>query len=65
MKNFCRQQGQGLKACGTTLPKLSLSARGGGGGWGGYFLIRGSRGCAAGWGCIFTTALTIMGSHFQ
>ena len=31
MKNFCRQQGQGLKACGTTLPKLSLSAPGGGG----------------------------------
>ena len=87
MKNLCRQQGQGLKACGTTLPKLSLSApeggggggapslkgaqggvrRGGGGGGGGgrHFLIRGSWGCAAGWGTIFTTALTIIGSHFQ
>ena len=64
MKNLCRQQGQGLKACGTTLPKLSLSAPKGGGG-GGYFLIIGSGGCAAGWGRIFTTALTIIGSHFQ
>ena len=32
---------------------------------GGYFLKRGQRGCAAGWGRIFTTGLTIMGSHFQ
>ena len=32
MKNLCRQQGQGSKACGTTLPKLSLSAPEGGGG---------------------------------
>ena len=30
-----------------------------------YFLIRGLWGCAAGWGRIFTTGLTIMGSHFQ
>ena len=30
----------------------------------GYFLIRGL-GCASGWGRIFTTGLTIMGSHFQ
>ena len=35
-----------------------------GGNLGGYFLIRGS-GCASGWGHIFTTGLTIMGSHFQ
>ena len=33
---------------------------------GGYFLIRGQWGCAAaGWGRIFTSGLTIMGSHFQ
>ena len=31
---------------------------------GGYFLIRGC-GCASGWGRIFTTGLTIMGSHFH
>ena len=30
------------------------------GGEGGYFLISGSWGCAAGWGRIFTTGLTIM-----
>ena len=28
-----------------------------------YFLIRGQWGCATGWGRIFTTGLTIMGSH--
>ena len=33
-------------------------------GGGGYFLIRGYWGCAAGWGRIFTTGLTIMGLHF-
>ena len=34
--------------------------------WGGeYFLIRGEWRCAARWGRIFTTGLTIMGSHFQ
>ena len=41
---------------------------GGGGekpGGGGQFLIRGYWGCAAGWGRIFTTGLTIMWSHFQ
>jgi len=32
---------------------------------GGYFLIRRQWGRAAGWGRIFTTGLTIMGSHFQ
>jgi len=32
---------------------------------GGYFLIRGQWGCAAGCGRIFTTGLTIMGSHFH
>ena len=31
---------------------------------GGYFPIRGYWGCAAGWGRIFTTGLTIMGLHF-
>ena len=31
----------------------------------GHFLIRGFWGCAAGWGRIFTTGLTIMRSHFQ
>ena len=37
----------------------SLRTRGGG-----YFPIRGYWGCAAGWGRIFTTGLTIMGLHF-
>ena len=32
-------------------------------GWG-YLLIRGKWGCAAGWGRIFPTGLTIMGLHF-
>ena len=40
---------------------LSVGTRLGGGG---YFLIRGC-GCASGWGRIFTTGLTIMGSHFH
>ena len=31
---------------------------------GGYFLVKGYRGCAAGWGRISTTGLTIMGLHF-
>ena len=31
---------------------------------GGYFLVKGNGGCAAGWGHIFTTGLTIMGLHF-
>ena len=39
---------------------LSCACMGGGGG---YFFIRGSWGCAAEWGRIFTTGLTIMGSH--
>ena len=30
----------------------------------GYFLIRGKWGCAAGWGRIFTTGLTIVALHF-
>ena len=34
-------------------------------GGGGYFLSKGKWGCAAGRGRIFTTGLTIMGSHFQ
>ena len=35
-------------------------------GWGGGdFLVTGLWGCAAGWGRIFTTGLTIMGLHFQ
>ena len=34
------------------------------GGGGGYFLVKDYWGCAAGWGRIFTTGLTIMGSHF-
>ena len=34
------------------------------GGGGGYFLIRGYWGFAAGWGRIFTTGLTIMGLYF-
>ena len=33
-------------------------------GGGGYFLIRGYWGCAAGWGRVFTAGLTIMGLHF-
>ena len=34
-------------------------------GGGGYFLVKGYWGCAAGWGRIFTTGLTIMGLHFS
>ena len=30
----------------------------------GYFLVKGYWGCAAGWGLIFTTGLTIMELHF-
>ena len=61
--------------------KCSLPGRGGGGGEGGALpsnrLIGMSRehqgdspldvllGCAAGWGRIFTTGVTIMGLHFQ
>ena len=37
---------------------------GGGGGAEGYFLVKDYWGCAAGWGRIFTTGLTIMGLHF-
>ena len=29
-----------------------------------YFLVKGYWGCAAGWGRIFATGLTIMGLHF-
>ena len=35
------------------------------GGGGGYSLTRGYWGCAPGWGRIFTTGGTIMGSCFQ
>ena len=31
---------------------------------GGYFLVKGYWRCTTGWGCIFTTGLTIMGLHF-
>ena len=31
----------------------------------GYFLVKGYWRCAAGWGCIFTTGLTIMGYIFS
>ena len=31
----------------------------------GYFLVIGLWGCAAGWGCIFTTGLTTMGLYFH
>ena len=34
-------------------------------GGGGYFLTRGLWGCAAGWGRIFTTGVTMMGSHIR
>ena len=34
------------------------------GGGGGYLLVKGYWGCAAGWGHIFTTGLTIIGLHF-
>ena len=30
----------------------------------GYFLVKDYWGCAAGWGHIFTTGLSIMGLHF-
>ena len=33
-------------------------------GGGGYSLIRGYWGCAAGWGRVFRVGLTIMGLHF-
>ena len=36
-----------------------------GGGGGGHFLVTGLWGCAARWGRIFTTGLTIMGLHSQ
>ena len=42
-----------------------MAARDGAGGGGGYFLIRGQWGCAAGWGRIFKSGVTIMGWHFQ
>ena len=32
---------------------------------GGYSLTRGYWGCAPGWGRIFTTGVTVMGSRFQ
>lgn len=35
-----------------------------GGGGGGYFLVVGLWGCAAGWGRIFMTGLTITGLYF-
>ena len=45
------------------IPCLRLETLKSIGGGGVYFLIRGyKRGCAAGWGHIFTTGLTIMGS---
>ena len=34
------------------------------GGGGEYVLVIGKWGCVAGWGCILTTGLTIMGLHF-
>ena len=34
-------------------------------GRGGYFLVKDYWGCAAGWGRIFTTRLTIMGYNFS
>ena len=34
-------------------------------GGGGYSLTRGHWGCAAGWGRIFTTGLTIIELHFH
>ena len=37
----------------------------GGGGGVGHFLVTGLWECAAGWGRIFTTGLTIMGLPFQ
>ena len=36
----------------------------GGRGGGGYFLVVGLWGCAAGWGRIFMTGLTITGLYF-
>ena len=46
-----------------TTVQLQHNLPGGGGGGGGrYFLIWG---CAAEWGRIFTTGLTIMGSHLD
>ena len=35
------------------------------GGGGGYILVIVLWGCTAGWGCIFTTGLTIMGLYFH
>ena len=48
-----------LIGIGALINKNTFEARGGG-----YFPIRGYWGCAAGWGRIFTTGLTIMGLHF-
>ena len=46
-------------------PARSASYSRGWGGGGGHFLVTGLWGCAAGWGRIFTTGLTIMELHFQ
>ena len=46
---------------------VAYRARGqgaGGGGGEGYFLVVGLWGCAAGWGRIFMTGLTITGLYF-
>ena len=52
---------------GGRLDRWLLIEPGGGGrgaGGGGYFLVVGLWGCAAGWGRIFMTGLTIMGLYF-
>ena len=43
---------------------VAYRARGAGGGGEGYFLVTGLWGCAAGWGRIFMTGLTITGLYF-
>ena len=58
-----------LQASTKTSPKHEASAKRellpGVGGGGEHFLVTGLWGCAARWGRIFTTGLTIMGLHFQ
>ena len=47
-------------------PQWDARGREGGGGGGlGGFLVIGQWGCAAGWGRIFRSGLTIMGLHFH
>ena len=71
---FLSSKGEWLRRCSESWEKrrrrkggqreeLSLWPRGGGVG-GGYSLVTGLWGCAAGFGLTFTNGLTVMGLHF-